>query len=365
MDTILIVDDEPINLDLLRNALKGAYRVLVALGGNKALGILAGDQLPDLLLLDVNMPFPGGIEVCRRMKLDPRLAGIPVIFESAAGDIESKTSGFEAGGVDYITKPFEIPEILARIATHLELSKSRVWLEQQNREIVEAADFREEVERIMRHDLKGPVHSMIGLPELMLDEPNLTEDQRDNLHLIMDSARRMLLMINSSLDLMKMEKGIYHISPAPVDLGKIFSEVMQGRQDPWADEDRFSFAAEGSTTVAGEEMLLYSLFYNLVQNAWEASPRKEKIAIRIQPRSGFQPEGNPYIRTTIRNAGEVPASVRERFFDKFSTCGKDKGTGIGTYSAKLVADTHKGVITVKVDEPGFTTLSVDLPAWQG
>lgn len=359
MDTILVVDDEPANLAILREALKDDYRVLVALGGAKALEMLGGPNPPDLVLLDVNMPAPDGFEVCRRMQAETKMAGIPVIFVSAAGDVGSKTAGFEAGGVDYVTKPFEVAEVLARVATHLELKRARERLERQNKEILEAVDFREEVERITRHDLKGPLQGMMGLPELMLDEPNLTADQRENLNLIRDSARRMLLMINSSLDLFKMEKGLYKLSPKPVPLAALFANVTRGREDPWAEEERFSIAAGPEAIAAGEELLLYSLFYNLVQNAWEASPREARIDIAAV----LAAEGKT-IHVTIRNAGEVPETMRGRFFDKFATAGKDKGTGIGTYSARLIVDTHGGTIAVDVSEPGHTTLAVDLPAWQ-
>jgi putative two-component system response regulator len=131
--TILIVDDDPTNIDVLVNAIR--YDVLVATGGPAALE-LAGSASPDLILLDVSMPGMDGYEVCRRLKADPRTADTPVIFLTALTELENKTRGFAAGAVDYVTKPFELAEVQARIRTHLSLVIARQELTRQ-REILE------------------------------------------------------------------------------------------------------------------------------------------------------------------------------------------------------------------------------------
>src|SRR6202142_1310494 len=118
---ILVVDDPPANLRLLTDLLaKHGYRVRPASDGALALKSVAA-RTPDLILLDVSMPNMEGYEVCRRLKADEKNSRIPVIFISAFGDTHQKVKGFEAGGVDYITKPFEAEEVLARVGTHLRL----------------------------------------------------------------------------------------------------------------------------------------------------------------------------------------------------------------------------------------------------
>jgi putative two-component system response regulator len=129
--SLLIVDDTPSNLDVLGDLLS-EYRRSFALDGEKALARLATRALPDLILLDVMMPGLDGFEVCRRLKADPRLRDIPVIFITALGDERAETRGFDEGAVDYITKPFRPAVVKARVQTHLALRRARQELADQN-----------------------------------------------------------------------------------------------------------------------------------------------------------------------------------------------------------------------------------------
>ena len=132
---ILVVDDTPDNLALMSGLLRDAYRVKVANGGEKALEIMTGDQKPGLVLLDIMMPGIDGYEVCRRMKADPALRDIPVIFLTAKAEVEDERRGLEIGAVDYITKPVSPPVVLARVKTHLAMSEQRRTLEDLSRKL--------------------------------------------------------------------------------------------------------------------------------------------------------------------------------------------------------------------------------------
>lgn len=121
--TLLIVDDEPNNLQVLRHVLQDDYRLLFARDGEKAIEI-AGDQCPNLILLDVMMPRLNGHDTCRRLKANPRTAHIPVIFVTALADSEDEFRGFEVGAVDYITKPISASVVRARVRTHLSLVRA-------------------------------------------------------------------------------------------------------------------------------------------------------------------------------------------------------------------------------------------------
>jgi len=136
--TILVVDDTPANLQLLESILQEkGYAVRAAISGQMALKAVR-HQPPDIILLDINMPAMNGYEVCRELKSDPLLAEIPVIFVSAAVDTADKLKAFEEGGVDYVTKPFQPLEVLARVETHLTLFRVRRELEDKNRELEQA-----------------------------------------------------------------------------------------------------------------------------------------------------------------------------------------------------------------------------------
>jgi diguanylate cyclase (GGDEF)-like protein/PAS domain S-box-containing protein len=147
--TLLVVDDVPDNIHELLGALRDDYRIMVAGGGAKALELVQGGAPPDLILLDVMMPGMDGYEVCRRLKALPAAAHIPVIFVTIADRAEEKLKGFEIGGADYITKPFDIDEVRARVRTHLELSWLRRGLEQQVAQRTALLEKSEEKYRIL------------------------------------------------------------------------------------------------------------------------------------------------------------------------------------------------------------------------
>jgi CheY-like chemotaxis protein len=139
---ILVVDDTPTNLQMLSQVLGAeGYRVRLAAHGEAALVSVAASA-PDLILLDVHMPGITGLEVCRRLKADPATRDVPIIFLSAAGEAEDIVEGFEAGGADYVTKPFRGAELLARVRAHLELKQAR---EAQSRLIAELQEALESV----------------------------------------------------------------------------------------------------------------------------------------------------------------------------------------------------------------------------
>nr|WP_320025693.1 two-component system response regulator [uncultured Acetobacterium sp.] len=139
--SILIVDDTEMNIDLLVEALGDDYDLSVAMDGEAALEIIDMD-LPDLILLDIMMPGMSGYEVCEKLKKDPQTADIPIVFLTAMTDIGSKTKGFEAGAVDYITKPFEILEVKARVQTHLFITIAKKELASQNEKLEQRVEER-------------------------------------------------------------------------------------------------------------------------------------------------------------------------------------------------------------------------------
>jgi putative two-component system response regulator len=129
--TVLVVDDIPQNIEVMAGILRPEFRVKAAITGPRALALCTGDDPPDLILLDVMMPDMDGLEVCKRLKADLRSRGIPVIFVTAMSEIEDETHGFEAGCVDYVTKPVSPPVVLARVRTHLALSNQKRELERE------------------------------------------------------------------------------------------------------------------------------------------------------------------------------------------------------------------------------------------
>ncbi len=145
---ILLVDDVPANLLVLTAALEPeGYEILAVPCGAAALKV-AVKALPELILLDIMMPELDGLETCRRLKMDPVTAEIPVIFITARSDMESVVEGFRAGGVDYVVKPFQAEEVLSRVATHLRISRLTRELREKNHALeLRTAELTEEIQK--------------------------------------------------------------------------------------------------------------------------------------------------------------------------------------------------------------------------
>jgi two-component system sensor histidine kinase/response regulator len=361
---ILIVDDMPENLQILLAILKERYAVLVARSGEKAIEIANNAQLrPDMILLDILMPGMDGYAVCRHLKSGAGTRDIPVVFVSALDHEEDEAFGLGLGALDYIRKPFSAPIVLMRIRNHLELQRVRRQLEEQNRALVEAARLREHVDRLARHDLKNPLSFIIGIPQLIAEDDNLTPLQRENLYRIESAGYRMLEMIDRSLDLYKMEMGQYRFQPEHFAFGPFFNKVIEEQADLARAKSvrvRVAYGEDHDSVSAqlfGEKFLCYSLFSNLLKNAIEASPFDADVTVTY----GQCRDGHGGSRVVLHNRGAVPAEIRDRFFDKYVTSGKSFGTGLGTYSAFLIVQTHRGTIDMGTDEDTGTTITVCLP----
>lgn len=220
--------------------------------------------------------------------------------------------------------------------------------------------MRDDVDRILQHDLISPLNPIICLPQLMLENPGLTENQKQILTMISKAGNRMLDMIRMSLNLYKMEQGAYVFTAQPVDLLGTFRDIVADLSERVRTKSVFvRMVKDGAVAmprdefrVMAEPTLCYSLFSNLVLNAIEASPTNGVVTI-LMDRDGRA-------RVRIHNAGVVPPDVRTTFFEKYATSGKLQGTGLGTYSARLLATTMGGSIEMQTAEDTGTTLTVRL-----
>ena len=365
-ERILIVDDERANIDLLSGILTD-YIKKVAYNGEQALKAVQSKNPPDLILLDVMMPGIDGYEVCQRMKANEQTRHIPIIFISAKSSVEDEIKGFEMGAVDYIAKPISPPMVLARVKNCLALRSAYRTLENQHTELKEMAQLRHDVETIIRHDLKSPVNGIIGCTKLLLTRDNLAKDKLAQFHqIIQDSAEQLLKMINNSLDLVKMERDSYQVAFQEIDFVPLIKNIffsnntiinrknigaqllVRGHNAAQTDEHFF---------VQADEMLCLNMISNLFLNALEASPVDQPVTVSL-----YQDSTKAYI--DIHNQGLIPESIRDRFFEKYVTANKKGGTGLGTYSARLMARTQKGDIKVSSTTVEGTIVSISMPLSQ-
>lgn len=224
-----------------------------------------------------------------------------------------------------------------------------------------AENMRSDVESVVRHDLKSPLGSMQNAMELMELLGPLNAEQSQVVAEVRTLTRRMQDLITLSIDLHAMEAGAFKPALTPVDLCAVV-EMQRAELRPLVDGKglRLTLISDcpgGEFYVLGERRLLDAVFSNLLKNAAEASPEGDEITVRLSL------EG-PLAEIFIRNHGEVPKSIRDRFFEKYATAGKSGGTGLGTYSARLMLRTMGGTLSLNTEEPGATTLIVRLPAIQ-
>ena len=249
---------------------------------------------------------------------------------------------------------------MPRVQNFMRYVKLRQNLQADYDGMLALAHLREDVERITHHDMKGPLAGVIGLTQALVKDTSMKQKHVGQLRMVEEAALQVLDMINLSSELFKIETGRFELKAKPVMIGDILRRNAEISRTTFAEKHLtikfdIQFSAGTKTPNAlGDTMLCYSLFQNLIKNACEAAPEKGRVTITLRDEWP--------LRIVIQNQGVVPVSIRERFFDKFATMGKEGGTGLGTYSAKLLTEAQKGTIAMETsDQENQTTIFVTLP----
>ncbi len=355
----MAIDDNPQNIQILGNILKNnGYESAVFLNGHAALNFM-DEELPDLILLDIMMPVIDGFQICKKIKENDNTKNIPIIFLTAKTDSFDIVKGFEFGAVDYITKPFIPEELVKRIEIQLENKFLNAALINKNKKLEKTLVLREHIERIIHHDLKGPLNSILGIPILLKDELELTPQQEEMLDFLTQAGERMNKLIDSSLDIYKMEIGKYKLTPVKVDIINIIDIILVEKNKKIKVNNLeiiFSINSKEKRTdstffINGKDLLFYNIFSNLIENAVDAAPKNSKISILLNSDKNY--------KIIINNSGIVPEEIRKNFFGKYVTAGKTHGTGLGTYSAALIVKTLGGSIKMETSEEIGTTITIE------
>jgi CheY-like chemotaxis protein len=358
---ILVVDDVADNLMLLSELFEGEYGVRIANSGKKALTICQSETPPDLILLDVMMPGMDGFEVACALRSHPASEHIPIVFITALSDESSRLKGMALGAVDFVTKPID-PELLkVRVGNFMRYVRLHKNLQADYDSILETARLQEQVEQLARHDIKGPLAAVLGLAQGLGDADGLSDDQRQQVRMMEEAAQTALATINRSADLYKIEAGTFEFIPQRASLARILRRLVEQARRSFAAKELIIALGtphgvdDGELCALIDPSLCYSALENLIKNACEAAPSVSTVTVSIRKETP--------IRVSIENSGVVPRPIRSTFFDKFVTHGKRGGTGLGTYSAKLLIETQGGSIAMATDDRNDkTTITVTLPA---
>lgn len=349
---ILIVDDTPANLRVLSATLSGrGYEVRCVNSGAMALTV-ARNAPPDLILLDIKMPEMDGYQVCQQLKSDPKTYEIPVIFLSALDDTADKVKAFTAGGVDYITKPFQTEEVLARVKNQLTISHLRQKLTAQNDELMRSNLELEQFASVVSHDLQQPLQVIVGFARMLEKKSQnwQSEDTKKFLGHILVSGTHMQELIRDLLAYSRVNTSDFAYER--VDCNEVLSQVLNNLQMANARSNAVVDYPPLPTVMANESQL-EQVFQNLISNA-----------LKFQ-----RPNTTPRVEISVTQEDEWQFSIKdngigikpEKFpsiFQMFKRLHKRQeypGTGIGLAICQKVIDAHGGRIWVE-SEPGIGTV---------
>ncbi len=360
---VFLVDDTPENLGLLAGILRGAgYTVRMADNGRRAIAMVEA-LLPELVMLDITMPEMDGYEVCRELKARADTADIPVVFISALSEPLDKVKAFKTGGVDYVTKPFDADEVLARVETQLRLDRMRREIVAKNRELARLGELKNRFIGIAAHDLRTPLTAIIGYSEILLemgaDDPG---PDRDMLVRIQRAGQFMLRLVNDLLDLSAIESGSIRLDLAPTDLAAFLRSSVELHATLAAPKQiAVELLADAGPLLARvDESKLEQVLGNLVGNAVKFSAPGTRVRVSLR-RDGA------VARFAVEDQGPgIPAHELERMFEPFqmtsvkSTAG-EKSTGLGLAIVKKIVIAHRGSIRAESELGRGTTFHFELP----
>jgi len=355
--TVLIVDDNPSNLGILFNYLgNSGLRVLLSEDGKNALEMIR-EEKPDLLLLDILMSGIDGYEICKKLKSDPETKDIPIIFISALSETIDKVKGFQIGAVDYITKPFQNEEVLARISAHLTIVNQRKKLSELN-------ERKNQLISIISHDLKSPFSSMINNITYLIKaiESKKTEIIKENLKLMHDFGKRIYALIENLLDWAKMQDGKIEFYPEQLNLYNLTGEIILLFDEIIKEKEiNLSNSILPDTMVKADRNMLSTIIRNLILNAVKFTNLKGDLKISTNVNNGN-------IKMSITNTGPgITKDNLEKLFKisaRFKTAGTigERGSGLGLMLCKEFVEKHNGTIDVVSELNDETTFSFILPA---
>ncbi|MCC3437922.1 MAG: hybrid sensor histidine kinase/response regulator [Oscillatoriales cyanobacterium] len=376
---ILIVDDTPENLQVLSATLSDrGYKVRGVINGKMAIRA-ARSGSPDLILLDIKMPEMDGYEVCTQLKVDPKTSEIPVIFISALDEVLDKVTAFKVGGVDFITKPFHVAEVLARIEHQLTIQRLKKQLIDRNTELQQEIIERKKAEEAaaaaslaksqfvanMSHELRTPLNAILGFTQVMSRDSLLSHENIENLRIINRSGQHLLELINDVLDLSKIEAGIIGLDERSFDLYQLLDtleEMFQIKAETKNLQLRFSVQPNVPQYIKTDEKKLRVCLINLLGNALKFTPNCGSIWLRAvqanhQPaKSEVYPNSTSddcyFILFEVEDTGVGIATAEiDKLFEAFvqTEAGKQAadGTGLGLTITKKYVEIMGGDIEVE------------------
>jgi signal transduction histidine kinase len=345
---ILIVDDSVEGLGMLRRQLAGSgYVVDAELSGAAAL-VTAAARPPELAILDLDMPGMDGAELCRRLKEAPGGADLPVIFLSAHDRTADKLSGFTAGAVDYVSKPYSFVELRARIEVQLELGRLRSRLEERGRELAESLERLRAVERarqefvhMVAHDMRSPIMAVGGYLDL-LGEGRLDAATRSEfVARAVEGTRNLSRLVDAMLDLARLEAQRMPVAIGAHDLSRLIERAVT-TLGPFSAARIEVDLPPALPPLACDAELMSRVIANLLSNALKHSDEPDKVALRALAADGA-------VRILVEDRGPgVAEALRPQLFEQFAADARSgargKSSGLGLAFCRSAVEVQGGEI---------------------
>ena len=360
---VLVVDDSEFELQLVDFILQEKnYQTELAGNGTDALIILE-TLTPDLILLDIMLPDFDGFEVCKKLKAIDKLKDIPVIFFTSLSNIDDIVKGFEAGGVDYVTKPFNTDELLVRIKTHLDLINSKRKIELQARELSQANALKDKMFSVISHDLRSPVSSIkLALDFISKGLVKPTDELfNETIKGLVKTTDEAYILLENLLGWAKSQSNILTVFPESLDLKSLASSIA-GLLKLNSENKKISIEnniPEGITLFADMQMI-QSVLRNLLSNALKFTPENGSIEMNAL-------EMNTEVIISIKDSGVgISEPSLKRIFDQdqpVKTLGtnKESGSGLGLILCKDFVEKNGGRIWVESEKGKGSTFSFTVP----
>jgi len=343
--TILVIDDNPGNLRVLLRYLDDAgFETLAAEDSESAFELL-DYILPNLILLDVMMPEIDGFETCQQLKADERTKDIPVIFMTALNDTPSKVRGFEVGAVDYVTKPVQYEELLARVNTHLRILDL-------NRKLTKANADKDKFFSIVAHDLKAPFMPLLGMSQLLVEMVDMTSTShiKEMAESLNRSAHKVYNLLDNLLQWSRIQMGRMPYQPTALNLFQLTDKVVELLQEVAVTKNiAIRNTIIETVYIQADRNMLAMIIRNLVSNALKFTPTAGQITISANP-ADIQ-EG--FIKIAVTDTGiGISDEDKAKLFRldvQHSTLGtaEETGTGLGLIMCQEMVKLHEGTIGIE------------------
>jgi signal transduction histidine kinase len=361
---LFAVDDDAISLEVLSALVRRAgYEVETARDGLEALPRIEAGR-PEVVLLDVDMQGLDGFETCRRLKADPRTAEIPVIFLSGLTEVSEKVRAFEVGGADYVNKPFQPAEILARVAHQIQITRLQAEMRAANERLIELDRLKAAFAAMLVHDLRSPltvVHHTLGFVKTrgLQDDPELAS-------LVQYSAealQKTLSLITEVLDIYRSDQTNVTRPLTVGDIGEVLDRCAVGaRVEATHREIGFDAQIDRPLLAAYDPERLERAVTNLLGNALKFTHPGGRVALAARVVSG---DRAPHAHIEVQDTGDgIAEADLARIFDLYQqaeTRQRLAGVGLGLAIVKRIVDAHHGAVTVRSQVGVGTTFVIDLP----